>query len=157
MNTDLHTGTHTTHRRGWGALARYYLEMTVAMSAAMAVLGTTRAWLGWNVASAERPTVAYLLMAIDMSVGMVAVMRWRRHSWAHTAEMCAVMFVPLPLFPTVAAFTGSGAGHGAMAAAHVVMFAAMLALMIWRRDIYAAHHSAVPTRPRHRGPSQEVR
>ncbi|WP_208607415.1 hypothetical protein [Streptomyces curacoi] len=44
--------------------------------------------------------MASLEMAFDMSVGMAVWMRRRRHGWASTLEMCAVMFAPLLLlFP----------------------------------------------------------
>ena len=51
--------------------------------------------------SPRTPGTSYLLMAIDMSVGMAAWMRLRGHGWASTLEMCAAMFVPALLVPLV--------------------------------------------------------
>jgi hypothetical protein len=119
----------------------------------MLLLGGARTAIGWSVAATDRPTVAYVLMAVDMSVGMVIIMRWRRHSWGQTAEMCAAMFAPLPIFPL---FAGSSGDHGPMIAAHILMLALMLALVVWRRDTYTTHHRAAVVRPDEGRPSERI-
>jgi flagellar biosynthetic protein FliP len=75
------------------------------------------------------------LMAIDMSVGMAAWMRYRGHGWTGTLEMCAAMFVPLALLPLVGA--GLMGVMSFMTAAHVVMLAAMLVVLLRRRREFA--------------------
>ena len=112
------------------------------MLAAMGVLGLARDAVGLTVSAVDSPTVAYLLMAVDMSVGMVAVMRWRRHRWRHTAEMCAVMFAPALLFPALGAVLTTGT---LTVLAHVAMFVAMAIIMVLRRDVYAVHHVRAPS------------
>lgn len=154
MSTNVQTQASTSKRRWWRIPVRHYLEMVLAMAVAMAVVGTARSAVGWNVDAVDHPTIAYLLMAVDMSIGMVVVMRWRRHSWRHTAEMCAAMFAPLPI---VALLSDGDGGHGAMLAAHILMLALMLAIMIWRRDTYLAHHEAAHAQAPHGHPSQQIR
>jgi hypothetical protein len=119
-------------RSGWRPLARHYVEMVVAMLAGMLVLGGLRAVLGLDVSFEERSGTAYLLMAVDMSVGMAAWMRYRGHSWAGTLEMCAAMFVPLAMVPAV--WAGAMSAMTFMGVAHVVMLLAMLAVLLRRRD-----------------------
>ncbi len=65
----------------------------------MLALGALRTATGLTVAFEENPGTFYVLMAIDMSIGMAAWMRFRRHSWGGTFEMCAAMFVPLTFCP----------------------------------------------------------
>ncbi len=132
------TQTHETVERNasrWRPLARHYVEMVVAMFAGMLVLGGLRALLGLTVPFEDQPGTAYLLMAIDMSVGMAAWMRYRGHGWASTLEMCAAMFVPLLLVPLV--WAGAMAAMTFMGVAHVVMLVAMLAVLLGRRAEYS--------------------
>lgn len=120
---------------GWRPLARHYVEMVIAMFVGMVVLGGLRMLLGLSVPFEEQPGPAYFLMAIDMSVGMAAWMRYRGHGWAGTLEMCAAMFVPLALLPLV--WTGLMGAMSFMTAAHVVMLVAMLAVLLRRRQEFA--------------------
>ena len=126
------TVTSGRARALWRPLARHYVEMVVAMLVGMFVLGGLRAVLGLTTPFEEHPGTAYLLMAIDMSVGMAAWMRHRGHGWASTLEMCAAMFVPLVLVPLV--WAGAMAAMTFMGVAHAVMLAAMLAVLLRRRD-----------------------
>ena len=105
------------------------------MAVGMLVLGLLRAALGLTVPFDEQPGVGYLLMAVDMSVGMAAWMRFRGHGWAGTLEMCAAMFVPLALVPLV--WAGAMGAMTFMTVAHVVMPLAMLAALLRRRAEYA--------------------
>jgi flagellar biosynthetic protein FliP len=109
--------------------------MVLAMFAGMLVLGARRDVLGLTVAFDERPGAHYLLMATDMAIGMAAWMRLRRHGWACTGEMCAAMYIPAVLVPLVWADVVSAMTF--MTAAHVLMMAAMLAVLLRRRHEYA--------------------
>ncbi len=109
--------------------------MVLAMLVGMVVLGAMRSASGFTVPFEEQPGTAYVLMAIDMSVGMAGWMRFRGHRWASTLEMCAAMFVPLVLLPLVR--TGAMGAMTFMMTAHVVMPLAMLGLLLRRRDEYA--------------------
>ncbi len=131
------TDLEPTHRHatiGWRPLARHYLEMILAMVVGMLVLGALRTAVGLTVPFEEQPGTAYLLMAIDMSLGMGAWMRYRGHGWAGTLEMCAAMFVPLVLLPAV--WAGAMGAMTFMMVAHVVMPIAMLAVLLRRRGEY---------------------
>ena len=129
------TQTPVTVTSPWRPLARHYVEMVVAMFAGMLVLGGLRAVLGLTTSFEDHPGVAYLLMAVDMSIGMAAWMRYRGHGWASTLEMCAAMFVPLALVPLV--WAGAMGAMTFMGVAHAVMLLAMLAVLLRRRDEYA--------------------
>jgi hypothetical protein len=133
------TTTHMpeTQTSTWRPLARHYVEMVIAMFAGMIVLGGLRSLLGLSVPFEGQPGTAYLLMAIDMSVGMAAWMRFRGHGWAGTLEMCAAMFVPLGLMPLVWADLMGAMTF--MTVAHVVMLLAMLAVLLRRRHEHAHH------------------
>ncbi|GAA0848545.1 hypothetical protein ACFQVD_12485 [Streptosporangium amethystogenes subsp. fukuiense] len=129
------TQTATVTRR-WRRFAWHYVEMVIAMFAGMFALGMLLSAVGLGFSHERQPELAYLLMAFDMSVGMVIWMRYRGHGWAATLEMCAAMFVPVvPLFPLL--WLGLVDGGAVMTLAHVAMFPLMLAAMLWRRDEYA--------------------
>ncbi|MBB5777502.1 hypothetical protein [Nonomuraea jabiensis] len=130
------TTTDTRTGRRWGRFALHYVEMIVAMFVGMLALGMLRSALGLGLSHEQQPELAYLLMAVDMSIGMAAWMRIRGHGWPATLEMCAAMFVPVvPLFPLL--WLGAIDAGIMMAAAHVAMFPLMLAAMLRRLDEYA--------------------
>ena len=129
------TATGGAPRAAWRPLARHYVEMVVAMLAGMLVLGGLRAAIGLTTPFEDHPGTAYLLMAVDMSIGMAVWMRYRGHGWASTLEMCAAMFVPLALVPLV--WAGTMGAMTFMGVAHVVMLVAMLAVLLRRRHEYA--------------------
>ncbi|WP_248966078.1 hypothetical protein [Sphaerisporangium perillae] len=129
------TQTASRTPRQWRRFAWHYLEMIIAMFAGMLVLGMILSAIGLGFSHARDPELAYLLTALNMSVGMAAWMRYRGHGWAGTLEMCGAMFAPaLPLFPLL--WLGLIDGGALMTLAHVAMFPLMLAAMLWRRDEY---------------------
>lgn len=121
----------------------HYVEMIIAMAVGMLVLGLARAGLlrllDAELSSEAQPELAALLMAFDMSVGMVVWMRYRGHGWAATLEMVAAMFAPVVL---LAPFTLAGAmsGHALMMVMHIAMLPLMLAVMLRRRAEYTHGH-----------------
>ncbi|WP_210747932.1 hypothetical protein [Actinomadura latina] len=140
MATSTHTPRSDTQppapaTGAWRRLALHYIEMVLAMFAGMLVLGALRDLLGLTVAFDGRPGAHYLLMATDMAIGMAAWMRLRRHGWACTGEMCAAMYVPAVLVPLVWADAISAMAF--MTAAHILMMAAMLAVLLRHRHAYA--------------------
>ncbi|MGC5019122.1 hypothetical protein [Micromonospora sp. DT47] len=122
-------------------LLRHLAEMTVAMLAGMLLLGPV-----WRLAAGavglagalERPAVAALLMATDMSIGMAAWMWHRGHGSRATAEMVAAMYVPflLLLVPFAAGLVG---GDALMLGGHVLMVPAMVLVALRHR-----HEHPVP-------------
>jgi len=122
----------------------HYVEMIIAMAVGMLMLGMARAGLlellDVELSSATQPELAALLMAFDMSVGMVVWMRYRGHRWPATLEMVAVMFAPVVL---LAPFTLAGlmSGHALMMVMHIAMLPLMLAAMFRRRAEYMVGHT----------------
>jgi hypothetical protein len=146
--------SHSSHRSqdatqartaiAWGALARHYFEMVIAMVVGMMVLQPL-----WTVAfdalrlpdALERATVMALVMATDMSLGMGVWMRYRGHSWRSIAEMSTAMYLPFAMFVPLV-WVGVMAGGAMITAGHLLMLPTMLALMLWRRDEHGhGHHS----------------
>ncbi len=116
---------------------RHLVEMLLAMMAGMmlgAFLFATA--LGTSVPEARREhAVAWVLvMALDMTVPMVAVMLYRRHSWRSAGEMAAAMILPaLPIVVLQLHHIVSGSAGGLYMN---VSMLAMIALIIYRRNEY---------------------
>jgi flagellar biosynthetic protein FliP len=127
-------------RTGWWRFLRHYLEMVAAMLAGMLVLGGAVRGvlaLAGQAYPTRYPELAALEMAVDMSVGMAAWMRYRGHGWAVTLEMVAAMFAPLAaLFPLL--WLGAIAGDALLILEHVVMLPLMFLVMLRRRAEYGA-------------------
>ena len=128
---------------------RHYVEMVIAMFVGMALLalpvrlalsaaGTSLSELGHEA--------MFLAMAVEMTVPMVAWMRYRGHGRRANGEMAAAML--LPTFGAIALLRADVAGSGAlMAAEHVAMLLGMLVVMLLRPAEYAHGHvrrEAVP-------------
>jgi hypothetical protein len=132
--SSIHSGTRV-HRRHF---IRHYLEMVIAMFVGMAVLGGALqgilALAGWEFPS-QFPELASLVMALEMSIGMVVWMRYRGHSWVSTLEMAGAMFVPaIVLFPLL--WLGFISGDSLLAIEHVAMLPLMYLVMLLRRSEY---------------------
>lgn len=130
-------GMIETKSRGHLRFALHYVEMVVAMFVGMIALYPLVTWLAPGID--DRADAAALIMATTMSIGMAAWMKIRRHAWRPIAEMCAAMYVPfVPLL--VAHWLGVVDGEAVMMGGHVLMFPAMLAVMLYRKDEYYHHH-----------------
>ncbi|MCW2134273.1 hypothetical protein [Arthrobacter sp. VKM Ac-2550] len=151
-NTELHASTTSTSvsastttsrgRRVW-LFTRHYLEMVVAMILGMVILGPVWSLLT-NAAGVsavfDRPDVASLVMATNMTVAMGAWMKFRGHGWAPIIEMGAAMYLPfIVLF--VPLWMGMIDGHTVMAAGHLLMLPAMALAMLLRLDEYTQDHA----------------
>jgi len=113
--------------------ALHFAEMVIAMFAGMLVLGPLWSLL-WPGLS-DRPAVGALVMATNMTIGMAAWMRIRRHAWPLIAEMSAAMYLPFLVLLIPYAF-GAISGGALMMGGHVLMLPAMLAAMLWRHREY---------------------
>jgi hypothetical protein len=126
--------------------ARHYIEMVVVMFVGMAVLALPArvALAAADTSWSELGTAAMLLaMAVEMTVPMVAWMRFRGHGRRPSGEMAAAM-----LLPTLVAMgldtAGLVANAGAlMAGEHVAMLLAMLGAMLLRPSEYTHEHHRV--------------
>jgi hypothetical protein len=124
---------------------RHYVEMVIAMFLGMAVLGLPagRA-LGamgssWSALNDDAPALMLLLMAVTMTVPMVAWMRYRGHGWRANTEMSASMFLPtFAVIGLLAAGLVTDTGV-LMVAEHVAMLLAMLVAMLLRPAEYTCH------------------
>ncbi|MEU4422219.1 hypothetical protein AB0F81_16455 [Actinoplanes sp. NPDC024001] len=124
------TSTATSSRLRF---AGHYLEMVVAMFVGMFALGPL-----WNLAVPgldAHPDAHAMVMATNMAIGMALWMRIRKHSWSHIGWMCAAMYVPFVVL-LAPYWAGLISGGTLMTAGHILMFPAMLAPMLWRRE----HH-----------------
>ena len=131
---------------GWLPFIRHYIEMVLAMAIGMFALMPL-----WTVALQatgaphllDHAEPMALAMATDMAIGMGAWMAVRRHGWRHIAEMSAAMYLPFViLFP--ATLAGAMTSGTMMVTGHVLMLAAMLAVMLRRRDHYGYRRPARP-------------
>jgi hypothetical protein len=124
---------HSRSRRTWHFI-RHYVEMVVAMLAGMYALG----WLeGLLLPGLHLPVeLAVLIMATNMSLGMAAWMRVRRHGWRAIAEMSAAMYAPFVVL-FVPFWTGLIDGGALMAWGHLMMLPAMALAMLLRPAEYA--------------------
>jgi hypothetical protein len=134
----------TTERRHF---TRHYIEMVVAMFVGMFALGMPVGWLlrAFGTSTSQlSPAMMVFDMAVTMTVPMVALMRYRGHTWQPCLEMSASMF--LPAF-SLMALLGAGVITGTglpMVIEHVAMLGLMLVAMLLRRDEYTAHAHSVP-------------
>lgn len=117
--------------------------MVLAMMVGMAVLGMIErvicAALGQAGFFDDHDGLWAPLMAMNMTVGMAAWMRYRGHGWAPIGEMSAAMFAPVALL--IAPFwAGVVSGDTLLGGTHMLMIPAMVLAMLHRRDEYAEHH-----------------
>ena len=134
------------HLAGWSPFIRHYIEMVLAMAIGMFALMPLSAY-ALQAAGAphllDHAEPMALSRATDMAIGMGAWMALRRHGWRHIAEMRAAMYLPFViLFP--ATLAGAMTSGTMMVAGHVLMLAAMLAVMLRRRDHYGYRRPARP-------------
>jgi flagellar biosynthetic protein FliP len=105
--------------------------MVAAMFVGMLAFGALRDLAGLTVPFADRPGLAFTLMATDMALGMGLWMWIRGHGAACTLEMCAAMYSPLVLLPLL--WSGLLGAMAFMVLAHVVMMVAMLGVLLRHR------------------------
>ena len=143
---------HRTHPSPASAATRtdlrqwtcHLAQMVVAMYAGMAV------YMLFAPALMGSGDLRYAGMVLSMLVPMVALMRFQHHSWRMANEMAIGMAAPMvmcvalvrlglcPLVPFLTWLTAANV----YAVAHHAMFLGMIAVMIWRRGMYAAAHHA---------------
>src|SRR5215471_18620826 len=146
MTTTPYGEPRRTRVAGWLPFIRHYAEMVLAMAAGMVALHPL--WtLALQAAGAprllDRAAPMTLAMATDMAIGMGAWMAVRRHGWRDIAAMTAAMYLPFAiLIPAVLA--GAMTGGAMMVAGHALMLAAMLAVMLRRREHYGYRRPARP-------------
>ncbi|MFI6818671.1 DUF6010 family protein [Nonomuraea sp. NPDC050328] len=129
-------------QRVW-PFTRHFAEMVLAMLVGMTLLDPlwklVCALFGWTPGA----DLQAMVMAAEMTLSMSLWMRYRGHGWRDVTEMGAAMVLPFAvlLLPYWAGLISGGDLH---TGGHVLMLAAMLALMLARRAAYTTHHEARP-------------
>jgi len=129
---------HHGGRRGIRPFVGHFAEMFAAMMISMPLFGMPLRALQGALLGPSSVGVAELRalgMAVAMTIGMVAWMRFRGHSWRPSAEMGAAMIVPaVALLPL--AWTGVIAARSLSGIEMALMVPAMLLAMLYRRSEY---------------------
>jgi hypothetical protein len=128
--------------------SHHLFEMVVSMYIGMLVyhLLVAGPLIGLGFGSLFSGDLGYAGMTLSMVVPMVALMRFRGHTWRMANEMSLAMITPIvvcfalvrlgicPLVPFLDWLTPSSV----YAAAHYAMLLGMIAVMVYRRSMYAA-------------------
>lgn len=116
-------------------VAAMMIGMFVGYGAFLTIVGTSG-----DQARHDYPTAALLVMAVSMTIPMVAWMRFRRHTWRNSIEMGAAMLLPVvPFLGCLWADVFHDAPNGPYMAVSTV---AMVGLMLYRWNVYSVHHPA---------------
>jgi amino acid transporter len=139
------------HGSGGGRSARLFrhlLEMTIAMMLGMAVLGALFREVhvlafgaGFDNAWRNHTELAVFAMTFNMTLPMIALMRYRRHSWERCGEMSSAMFA-LALALLVPFWLGVVSAGVVLPLEMALMLPAMILMMLVRVDDYAEPHPA---------------
>jgi hypothetical protein len=116
--------------------------MLLAMFAGMVALGGVVEGvlvLAGSSLSHASDSAAATVMAFNMTVPMVGWMLYRGHRARHSAEMAGSMIVPTAIVIALHLLNVLP-GSAILAVQHVVMIPAMLGVMLWRYEHYAADH-----------------
>lgn len=129
-----HAG-HEGHRSGFW---RHFAEMIVAMAVGMFVgvaIFLTAIRMTFDEALVRHPIAILIVVAVSMTLPMVAWMRHRGHGWRSSSEIAAAMVIPVIPFLCLVWFnvTKSALCGGYCA----LSVAAMLGLILYRRSEYA--------------------
>jgi hypothetical protein len=117
-------------------VAAMMIGMAIGVNGFLAIVGKSS-----EQARHEYPIVFLLVMALSMTIPMVAWMRLRRHAWRTSLEMGLAML--LPVVPFVAC-VWSGVIHDAPNGPYMaVSTAAMVCLMLYRWRLYSVHPAKV--------------
>jgi hypothetical protein len=113
---------------------RHFTEMLVAMLVGMVALGPL-----WPDLPTDRVEVHTLVMATNMTIGMTALMLWRRHRAPAVLEMALATYVPFVLlYPAL--WAGWLSADAVFLLGHLLMLPAMVLAMLHRPGEYTTHH-----------------
>jgi hypothetical protein len=141
--TTEHVSAGTDHAGHGSHLKRHFFEMLAVMVVGMiasAAIFLTAVRMTWEEATVRHPMASLLVVAAGMSVPMAAWMLHRGMGRRNSAEMAAVMVVPvLPFLCLVWFNVTKSAWCGPYC---VVTIIAMLGLMLHRRKEYSGDGGA---------------
>lgn len=120
---------------------RHFVQMFGVMAAGMLATGFIIVRVGgspsWDAATIAYPTQCLLGMVAGMTIPMTTWMLYRGMGWRNSVEMATVMVVPVIPFLCLVWFDiTKSAQCGAYCA---ISAGAMLALMRYRKEVYATH------------------
>jgi hypothetical protein len=137
--------------RPTGRFIGHLLSMCAVMCVGMGILdalyfGAARL-IGYSNPITQLPELTVLVVAVNMSVPMVAWMRYGGHEWRPIWEMSGAMFVEAIVVLGVA-WAALVPKSSLFALQHALMVPAMIIPMVFRLDLYAArtHHHARRTK-----------
>jgi hypothetical protein len=137
----------TTRGRRWLRFAGHFVLMLAAMYVGMLTLYPAYNFLagrlGYVNPISELPILSALVMALAMTLPMVALMRHQRHGWRPITEMAAAMVIPT-LAASLCYLIGVIPAPAVMSVSHSTMIPAMLAVMLLRFDHYAGENHIRP-------------
>ena len=138
VSTDPARSAHAGHEGDAGGFWRHFGEMILAMGVGMLVgcaIYLTAIGMTFDEALVRHPITILIVVAIGMTVPMVAWMRHRGHGWRSCSEMAAAMVIPVIPFLCLVWF---GVTDSALCGGYCALsVAAMLALMHYRRSEYS--------------------
>jgi len=135
-----HTHTLTTGKHRPSPFWRHFLQMLAVMMIGMiaggALLLSAVGLKTWEEVTTQYGTQALIVMAVGMTVPMVAWMLYRGMGWKNSYEMAAVMVIPVIPFLCLYWF---GVTNSAQCGGYCgVTILTMLALMLYRRAEYSS-------------------
>jgi putative intracellular protease/amidase len=136
---------------GWGRFALRLLELVVAMSIGMFVLGgalhTVMSAVGVAYPAGSFAAFAILEMGVIMAVPAAAWMRYRGHGWASTLELSGAVLVPTAAVILLVSL-GVFDGKAGLLVQHVVLVVLVLVVMVRHRAEFSAPWRTMSGRPR---------
>jgi len=130
---------HSGHR---SHLRRHFFEMLVVMAVGMigsAAVFLTAVQMSWDEATVRHPMASLLVIAAGMSVPMAAWMLYRGMGRRNSAEMAAVMVIPVIPFLCLVWFNVTKSAQCGPYC--LVSMVAMLGLLLYRRQEYSTERA----------------
>ena len=125
----------TRPRQAWH-FARHFIEMCVAMCVgvglANVVIGVAGAITGLDLRE-QLPALSLLVLAVFITLPMVAWMRFRGMAWRPILEMCAAGIVAVIVAAGLGLVSASAVAIGSLCGLECV---GMLIAMLFRLDLY---------------------
>ena len=133
-----HVFRHPSERHRLAPFWHHFWQMFGVMAIGMvasAGVYVTALGLTWDEAVRQHPAASLVIIAAGMSIPMAAWMLHRGMGWRNAAEMAGAMALPVVPFLCL---VWTGATASAQCGAYCLAgIAAMLGLMLYRRDQYS--------------------
>lgn len=121
---------------------QHFFEMFLAMLVGMLVLDSLAAFMFSSLANLDlfaNPILFAPVMTLNMTIGMVLWMLFRRHSPRSIGEMAGAMVLPLCIL-LGPHWIGIVPGSILPGASMALSIPSMILVMLYRRDVYAQGH-----------------